>query len=128
MRAVRGETRVNIEITTDAAGHLLCTIDDGVERALVTASDAPEAGDALMAALDDTRDTGRGECLWNVPGGEYRWMFRRDGDRLTVAVMWTAGVVTGWQHVFRSDCEAEPFVEQVQAALAAAVVAGSGER
>ena len=31
-------------------------------------------------------------------------MFRRDGDRLTVAVMWSAGTVTGWQHVFRSEC------------------------
>jgi len=114
---------VNIEITTDEAGHLLCTLDDGVERALVTASNAPGAGDALMAALDEARNTGLGECLWDVPGGEYRWMFRCEGDRLTVAVMWSAGVITGWQHVFRTDCEAGPFAERVHAEVAGAIVA-----
>lgn len=118
---------MEITITTDEAGHFACTLDDGVARALVTAANTPAAGEDLLAALDDARDNGLGECLWEVPGGEYRWMFRRNGARLTVAVMWSAGVITGWQHVFRTDCDVEPFIERVQAEVANAIV-GTGRK
>lgn len=118
---------MEITITTDETGHLVCTLDDGVAKALVTASNTPGAGEDLLAALDEARDTGLGECLWEVPGGEYRWMFRREGERLTVAVMWSAGVITGWQHVFRSDCEAEPFAERAEAQVASVILATGRE-
>ena len=48
-------------------------------------------------------------------------MFRRHGDRLTLVVLWSSGTLTGWQHVFRSECDFEPFATEVKAALAAPV-------
>lgn len=115
---------MEITITTDAAGHYLCTLDDGETRALVTASNVPQAGEDLLAALDDVRESGLGECPWEVPGGYYRWMFRRDGQRLTVVVLWSSGTITGWQHVFRGECDFEPFAQQAQLAVASAALSG----
>jgi hypothetical protein len=45
-----------------------------------------------------------GECFWKEGGGEYRWVFRRDGESVRVAVLWSAGVMTGWEHVFWAEC------------------------
>lgn len=108
---------MTITIETDDLGRYVCTLDDGEARATVTASNVPDAAEQLSQAMDDVRETGYGECLWDEQGGAYRWMFRREGDRLTVAVMWCHGIITGWQHVFRTDCEFEPFARDVTAQL-----------
>ncbi len=73
----------------------------------------PGATDGLRAALEAVRAGGLGECLWLEPAGDYRWMFRRDDETLTVAVMWSAGTITGWQHVFRSECGFDWFAGRV---------------
>jgi hypothetical protein len=106
-----------ISLSIDASGRYVCELVEADEHATVTASNVPEAGDDLLAALEDARDNGLGESLWVEPGGEYRWMFKRDGSRLTVAVMWCSGTVTGWQHVFRSECDFEEFLVSARSAL-----------
>ena len=107
-----------LSITTDEAGRYVCDLADGPEHATVTASNVPEAGIDLLAALEDARDSGLGESLWSEQGGDYRWMFRRVGHQLTVAVMWCSGTVIGWQHVFRAECNFEAFVVQAREAMA----------
>ncbi len=104
-------------IERDPSGRLLCELVDEASAATVTAANVPGAANGLRAAVADARAGGLGECLWLEPGGEYRWMFRRDGDRLTVAVMWSAGTLTGWQHVFRSECGFAWFAGRARAEL-----------
>jgi hypothetical protein len=41
-------------------------------------------------------------------------MFRRNDDRLTVVVLWSAGTLTGWQHIFRTDTDFDTFAECVR--------------
>lgn len=101
-------------------GRLICTLADADARGTVTASNVPQAGDDLLAAIEDARTTGYGECLWEEVGGEYRWMLRADGERLTLVVLWSIGTVTGWQHVFRAECDARWLQETARAALARA--------
>jgi hypothetical protein len=101
----------------DPSGRLICELVDDVSSATVTAANMPGAADGLRAAVGDAEAGGLGECLWLEPAGEYRWMFRRDGERLTVAVMWSAGTLTGWQHVFRSECAFAWFAGRVGAEL-----------
>jgi hypothetical protein len=101
----------------DESGRYLVGLSQDDQHATVTASNVPEAGDDLLAALEDARDTGLGESFWAEQGGEYRWLFRRDGSRLTVAVMWCSGTITGWLHVFRAECEFEAFVARAHAEL-----------
>jgi hypothetical protein len=86
------------------SGRLVCDLIDGTAHATVTAAAADQAAADLAAAVREARDYDVAECFWHEEGGDYRWMFRRHGDQFDVAVMWCAGVITGWQHVFRADC------------------------
>ena len=109
---------MDLLIERDLSGRLICTLVDQASTATVTASNVPEAGAALAAALDEARDTGFGECFWNEAGGDYRWMFRRDDDRVDVVVLWSAGVVTGWAHVFRSEADLDWLDGRIRGELA----------
>lgn len=84
----------------DAHGRLVCTIPTGQTEIRVTSQDASHAASALLAALDDTDRDGCGECYWQEGGGEYRWVLRREGATLRVAILWATGIVTGWEHVY----------------------------
>lgn len=99
-------------------GRFICTLVDESCTATVTASNVPEAGAALTAALDDARETGYGECFWSEQGGDYRWMFRRQGVRVDVAVLWSTGVITGWAHVFRSEADFDWLDGRIRSELA----------
>lgn len=108
---------MDFTLDRDASGRVICTLTEGGHAATVTASNVPEAGTGLAEALECARTLGLGECWWEEQGGDYRWLFRRDGERLTVAVMWSSGTITGWQHVFRTECDLERFAGQVRAEL-----------
>lgn len=105
----------------DAFGRMLCTVASGRNRATVTCANAEAASDALMAALDDTRREGCGECVWPEAVGEYRWMFRRNDDIVTLVALWSSGTLTGWQQLFEADTEFEPFAAMVEHRLASIV-------
>ena len=105
---------MQFSLDTDKAGRFICTLTEGTIVTTVTASNVPAAGNNLLDALESVQATGLGECWWEEQGGDYRWLFRRDGDRLTVAVMWSAGTLTGWQHVFRAECDLEWFAGRVR--------------
>ena len=109
---------MDLLIERDRSGRLICTLVDQACTATVTASNVPEAAAALAAALDEARDTGFGECFWNEAGGDYRWMFRRENARVAVVVLWSTGVITGWEHVFRSEAEFDWFDRRVRSELA----------
>jgi hypothetical protein len=100
---------VQVDLCTDEFGRLTCALADEQTAAVVTASDPVEARTGLLAALDKVRESGMAECFWHESMGEYRWVFRRDGDRLRVAVLWSAGTVTGWEHVFWTECDPQAF-------------------
>lgn len=119
---------MDIAIATDIDGRLVCTLTEDDTSAEVTASNVPQAGEDLLAALDNARETGYDECLWEEPGGEFRWIFRRDGARLTLVVLWCAGTVIGWQHVFRAEGGFEPFAERARAEVARGLVAAASRR
>lgn len=96
--------------STDQFGRVTCDVSNGAESAVVTASDRPQAIAGLSAAIDTLERNGIAECYWHEGAGEYRWVFRRAGSRVRVAIMWSTGTVTGWEHVFWTECELEPFV------------------
>lgn len=84
----------------DSFGRLVCTLLDGRNEVRVTSLAPASAAAALIAALDDASRDGCGECYWQEGGGDYRWLFRRDGANLRIAVLWATGIVTGWEQVF----------------------------
>jgi hypothetical protein len=95
---------MDLRIAMGDFGRMICSISDGSSSAVATASDFGRACDDLASAIDALDRNGIGECYWPEGAGEYRWVFRRDGDRVRVAVLWSAGVMTGWEHVFWTEC------------------------
>ncbi len=110
---------MDVLIATDGDDRLVCTLRSPGGVATVTAPDPATAGEELLAALDDAREAGYGECFWPAATGEYRWMFRRTDDRLRVVALWSSGTLTGWEHVADDETGFEAFVSQVCQGLAA---------
>jgi hypothetical protein len=73
---------------------------------------------ALVTALDVVAaGEGYAECFWPEPGGQYWWMFSREGRRLEVVVLWSRGAVTGWEHVFRAADEVDYLNDRIREEL-----------
>jgi len=67
---------------------------------------------SLLRALDDGLTEGYGECFWpGSDGGQYWWIFKRDGASMEVIAMWTRGGASLWEHVFRAT-DAADWVEE----------------
>ena len=96
---------VEFSFSTDPFGRLTCDVSNGGETAVVTASDLPRAIADLSAAIGALERNGVAECYWPEGVGEYRWLFRRNHDRLRLAILWSTGTVTGWEHVFSAECD-----------------------
>jgi hypothetical protein len=109
---------MDLSLDIDDSGRFVATLThDGGQPALVTASNL-NAADDLLAAIEDARDTGLGECFWEEQTGEYRWMLRTGEEEATIVVLWSTGVVTGWEHVFRGTCPLDWLAARIREALA----------
>jgi hypothetical protein len=108
---------VELVSAIDDSGRLTCTVVVDGRPVQLTAADAAAAADDLLAALEEAGQTGFGECVWQEAGGDYRWMFRRVGERLTVVGLWSAGTVTGWQHVLHTEAAYAPLVARMREVL-----------
>jgi hypothetical protein len=108
---------VQVAFQRDEFGRLTCDLNDGATNAVVTASNMPEAQTSLATAIDAVLSRGLGECFWEEACGEYRWVFRREQDKVRVAVMWSTGTVTGWEHVFWSETDVNTFAGAFRSAL-----------
>ena len=105
-------------LANDAYGVLSCTLSDGANTATITGSSRDGASSDLAEALERLTTTGYGECYWHHAAGEYRWMFRREGEKVRIAVLWSTGTLTGWEHVFWSECDVETFARRVREEIA----------
>ncbi len=105
---------MDITAGVDDFGRLICTVYAEGPPAVVTSSDATGARAQLLDAIGEVEASGYSECLWPEATGEYRWMFRRAGDRLTVVALWSSGTLTGWQHVLRTETDFDGFASRVR--------------
>ncbi len=96
---------VDLDIRTDDFGRLMCTLSDGNVTATATASNIPDAAADLLSAVDQAALNGIGECFWLRTSGVFRWLLRREQDSARLVVLWSAGTVTGWEHVFGAECD-----------------------
>jgi hypothetical protein len=117
---------LTIQFNVDEFGRLTCELWDTNTHAVVTASDRHDAERGLLAAVRSVQTTGNGECFWNEAAGQYRWVLRRfDESFLRVAILWSVGTVTGWQHAFWAETPMLPFCESVEASLGELTSPGS---
>lgn len=96
---------VDIAMALDEFGGLVCTLTDGKVSGSARASNANDAAEDLLAALDEVSAIGVGECFWPRESGMYRWLIRREGSEARLVVLWSSGTMTGWENVLWTDCE-----------------------
>lgn len=109
---------MTVQLSLDDFQRLTCELSDTGARAIVTASDTSLACKGLLAALAAVRSTGNGECYWNEVAGQYRWVLRRIADdTVRVAIQWSMGTVTGWEHAFWTETSLDEFCTDVESQL-----------
>ncbi len=110
---------MDITAGIDNFGRLICTVYSDQTPVVITSADAHLSSAQLLDAIAELEARGYSECVWPEAAGEYRWMFRRAGDRLTVVALWSSGTLTGWQHVLHTDTDANAFIARVREVFAA---------
>lgn len=96
---------MEFSFSTDQFGRLTCDVSNRPETAVVTASDRPRALADLSAAIEALERNSIAECYWHEGAGEYRWVFRLINQRVRLAILWSTGTMTGWEHVFWAESD-----------------------
>ena len=99
---------MELYLTTEPPDHLFVHLLDGADETVVAVGQARGGAASITRAVNDAMSAGYGECFWpGLEGGQYWWMFRRDGDSMDVIAMWTRGGAALWEHVFRATENAD---------------------
>jgi len=109
---------MHISFELDEFGRLKCELADGSSKATVSAANMAVAVAELQRAMDDAQRTGTGDCWWLEGVGEYRWVIRRESQRATLVVLWSAGTLTGWEHVFWAQADFDELAASIRLGLA----------
>ncbi len=111
---------MRLRLEMESSGRLHCELEDGAQRAAFSAYDGPTSLSLLRAASEDLQRHGVSECFWQMARGEYRLLFRRiDANQVRIVVLWATGAVTGWEHVFWTECSYPEWSQEVSRELAA---------
>jgi hypothetical protein len=108
---------MRLSFDNDEFGRLVCTFHDGAGTTTACAADGPIALSALREALDALERQGEAECFWLLSAGEYRWVFRRIGAKLRLAVLWCESVAIGFQHVVWAEDDFDSFTSMLRGEL-----------
>ena len=100
---------LELNLTGDAFGRVVGRIAHKGAQATVTGTDYSAAVSELREAVESALREGLGECFWHEVAGDYRWLFRREGSVMRTAILWSSGTLTGWEHKFWAECEAQEF-------------------
>ena len=95
-------------------------LSDGDQKAIITASDIPSepllpllwAVRLLLLGTSDTR------CSWWEEPGEYRWLFFRQDDKLSIHILWFKDTATSQSDekgktVLRVECDLLSFAKRL---------------
>ena len=94
---------MHLSLTRDPFDTLIVCLRDGDVETTVSARPSAVALRSLARLLEDAGRDGYGECFWpGADGGQYWWIFRREGVAVEVVALWTRGGVAIWEHVFRA--------------------------
>ena len=94
---------MDLRLTLEAHDVLVVRLRDGDDETTVSVHPSRAGADSLQRALRTALADGYGDCFWpGMPGGQYWWMFKCNGDTLETIAMWTRGGASLWEHVFRA--------------------------
>ena len=110
---------MQVTLKCDSFGRVVGSIEHNGAQATVTGLEPGSAIADLQLAVDGAMTGDSGECFWHESTGEYRWLFRRERSTMRIVILWSMGTLTGWEHRFWAECDAEVFRDNMQAAIEA---------
>lgn len=110
---------MQVTLQSDSLGRVVGTIEHNGAQATVTGWDAGAAITEFQLAVESAVTNHHGECFWQEATGVYRWLFRREGGKMRVVILWSMGTLTGWEHRFWAECDMEEFREAMDSAIEA---------
>jgi len=94
---------MDVQLSLEPHDILAVHLREGEQQAMVSVHPSRAGAQSLMRALGDALTAGYGECFWPAAtGGQYWWIFKREGETLETMAMWTRGGASLWEHVFRA--------------------------
>ncbi len=108
---------MQVTLEGDSFGRVVGTIEHNGAHATVTGRNLSSALADLRFALESAMAAGTGECFWYEVTGEYRWLFRREAGTLRIALLWSIGTLTGWEHRFWAEVDAGEFRDTLLTAI-----------
>lgn len=109
---------MDLRLTRDPHDVLVVHLSEGDLETTVAVHPSRAGAESLCRALDAAVADGYGECFWpGLSGGQYWWIFKRDGETLETIAMWTRGGAALWEHVFRATDSAAWVSERVAAEI-----------
>jgi hypothetical protein len=94
---------MDLRLTLDPHDVLVVHLSEGDLETAVSVHPSRAGAESLQRALHAAIADGYGECFWpGLSGGQYWWIFKRDGEALETIAMWTRGGAALWEHVFRA--------------------------
>jgi hypothetical protein len=108
---------MNFAFEADPAGRLLCRLEDADGPHLISSAGAAPAQAELIAALEDLESSASAECYWQDDACDYRWVFKREGEHLKLAILRLTGVCPGYQHVAWTEEPASALLSTLRTAL-----------
>lgn len=116
---------ITLSFSASEFGQLNCSMTDGEFTASVSAVNSDDAAQDLLAALDSAATSGVGECFWPREAGTHRWLIRRENGSVRLAVLWSGGTLTGWEHVFWAEDEWSGFERRLRLLLNSALLSST---
>jgi hypothetical protein len=110
---------MQLSLRGDSLGRVVGTIAHDGAQATVTGSDGLSAVEDLRSAAECAIADGLGECFWHEAMVEYRWLFRREGNAMRIAVLSSLGTLTGWDQSFWATCGVDEFRSGMHEAIEA---------
>ncbi|HUB78874.1 MAG TPA: hypothetical protein VMB03_08770 [Bryobacteraceae bacterium] len=110
---------MQLMLNGDSLGRVVGTIAHNGAKATVTGSDGLSAVAELRSAVESAIADGLGECFWEEAMVEFRWLFRREGDTVRIAILSSLGTLTGWEHLFWAECGLAEFQGVMHQAIGA---------
>lgn len=101
----------------------IATLSDGVQEAIITASDIPS--EPLLPLLWAVRllllGTNDARCSWWEEPGEYRWLFARQNEKISIRILWFK-VIADWsdeqgETILQMECDLLPFAKRLSQQL-----------
>ena len=108
---------MQLTLSCDSFGRVVGTVAHRGANAIVTSTNPSTSIADLQEAALSAVTHGQGECFWHEATGDYRWLFRRESNTIRIVILWSIGTLTGWEHRFWAECDAEEFRAAISAAI-----------